>query len=327
MKIDVISGYHGIVEHLEGTYIEVQFAEGIPIKDTHWPDSEVFDVPLETGEKTMITEAVEKAQKSDAVILFVGEDETMVGENLSRTSLDLPGHQKELVKALSKTGKPLVVVLINGHPLSINHSDRQADAILEAWFPGEFGGQAIAEVLFGEYNPGGKLPVTVLRSVGQIPFSFPYKPDSHRGQAKDGPNGTGESRVVTELFPFGHGLSYTTFEYANLNLDGNITTTSGSVSVNFTVQNTGNRAGDVVPQLYVNDEVSSRTVYEWQLRGFKRIHLKKGESTSVSFKIQPKDLELIDDAKNYVVEPGVFNIAIGDSSQDFKLKDSFTIQE
>ena len=317
LKTDVVSGYRGIVEYLKDSNINITFTEGIPLKDANWPDSEVFDVDLVEEEKNKIAEAVEKAAANDAVVVFVGEDETMVGENLSRTSLDLPGHQKELVKALSKTNTPLIVVLINGHPLSINHSDRQADAILEAWFPGEFGGQAIAEVLFGDYNPGGKLPVTMLRSVGQIPFSFPYKPDSHRGQAKDGPNGTGESRVVTELYPFGFGLSYTSFEYSGLKLEGDISTTSGELSVSFQVKNTGERAGDVVPQLYVNDAVSSRTVYEWQLRGFKRIHLKKGESTSVSFKIQPKDLELIDDAKNYVVEPGVFNIAIGDSSQDF----------
>ena len=276
LRNDIISGFEGITNYLKNE-VKVSFTKGIDIKDKHWPDSEVFDVPLDNNEETMINEALTKAQGADAIVLFVGEDEKMVGENLSRTSLDLPGHQKKLLTALSKTGKPLIVVLINGHPLSVNYADRQADAILEAWFPGEFGGQAIAEVIFGSYNPGGKLPVTVLRSVGQIPYNFPYKPHSQRGQAQEGPNGTGDSRVVTELYPFGFGLSYTTFKYSNLKVNADITTSSGQVIISFDVENTGKIAGDVVPQLYVNDETSSLTVYEWQLRGFDRIHLKPNQ--------------------------------------------------
>ncbi len=326
LKTDVISGYAGISKHLKDK-VNVTFAKGIDIKDEHWPDSEVFDVPLNTKEKSMIADALNKAKTADAIVLFVGEDEKMVGENLSRTNLDLPGHQKQLLSALSKTGKPLIVVLINGHPLSTNYADRQADAILEAWFPGEFGGQAIAEVIFGDYNPGGKLPVTVLRSVGQIPYNFPYKPHSQRGQAQDGPNGTGDSRVVTELYPFGFGLSYTTFEYSNLKLSSNITTTTGKVAISFDIENTGKRTGDVVPQLYVNDETSSLTVYQWQLRGFNRIHLKPNEKKTVHFTITPKDLELIDKYKKFSVESGKFNIAIGNSSTDFQLENSFTITE
>ncbi|MEX0316121.1 MAG: glycoside hydrolase family 3 C-terminal domain-containing protein, partial [Allomuricauda sp.] len=259
------------------------------------------------------------------IILFVGEDEKMVGENLSRTDLNLPGHQRKLLDALSKTGKPLVVVLINGHPLTVNHADRQASAILEAWFPGEYGGQAIAEILFGDYNPGGKLPVTMLRSVGQIPHNFPYKPDSQRGQAKDGPNGTGESRVVTELYPFGHGLSYTTFAYSNLNIANNLNTTSGEAIISFSVQNTGQRSGDVVPQLYVNDEVSSLTTYEWQLRGFQRLHLAPGEKKEISFTLKPESLELINEEFQLVTEIGKFNVAVGNSSTDFQLKGTFEI--
>ncbi|WP_208611146.1 glycoside hydrolase family 3 N-terminal domain-containing protein [Maribacter ulvicola] len=327
LQSKIVSGHQGIVEYLKGSKVEVAYEKGVDIKDAHWPDSEVFDVPLETEEEKMIANAVNEAQQSDAVILFLGEDETMVGENLSRTSLDLPGHQKNLLKALSKLDKPLIVVLLNGHPLSINFADRRADAILEAWFPGEFGGQAIAEILFGDYNPGGKLPVTVLRSVGQIPFNFPYKRDSQLGQAKEGPNGTGESRVVTELYPFGYGLSYTSFDYDDLKVHGDISTTAGKLSVSFTVKNTGKIAGDVVPQLYVNDEISSRTTYEWQLRGFKRIHLKPNEMRKVEFEIYPKDLELIDDNRDFVVEKGDFNIAIGNSSKDFRLKDSFKIEK
>ncbi|MFS4454897.1 glycoside hydrolase family 3 N-terminal domain-containing protein [Maribacter sp. 2304DJ31-5] len=326
LQTEIVSGYEGIVDYL-GDKVRVTYSKGMDIKDEHWPDSEVFDVPLNEKEHTMITDALDKSEEADAIVLFVGEDETMVGENLSRTSLNLPGHQRKLLTALSKTGKPLIVVLINGHPLSINYANRQADAILEAWFPGEFGGQAIAEVIFGQYNPGGKLPVTFLRSAGQVPYNFPYKPDSQRGQAKDGPNGTGESRVVTELYPFGHGLSYTTFAYTDLKIKNNCTTTSGQVSINFNVENTGEVAGDVVPQLYVNDEISSLTVYQWQLRGFKRIHLKPKEKKSVTYVIEPHDLQFLNMENKYVVEKGVFHIAIGNSSKDFRLKESFEILE
>ncbi|MDO5980270.1 glycoside hydrolase family 3 N-terminal domain-containing protein [Flavivirga spongiicola] len=326
LRTHTVSGYEGIVNHLKDK-VEVTFAEGIDIKDENWPDSEVFDIPLNDEEKTMIADAVTKAEKTDAIILFVGEEKEMVGENLSRTSLDLPGHQQKLITALSKTGKPLIVVLINGHPLSVNYADRQADAILQGWFPGEFGGQAIAEIIFGNYNPGGHLPVTMLKTVGQIPFNFPYKPNAHAGQAKEGPNGTGKSRIVTELYPFGHGLSYTTFGYSNLKINNKLTTKSGTLTVNFEVENTGDRAGDVVPQFYINDEVSSLTVYKWQLRGFKRIHLKPNEKRTVSFTITPKALEFINLDREFVVEKGVFNIAIGNSSTDFQLKGSFNIDE
>lgn len=326
LEINVISGYDGIVNRLKDK-VEVAYAEGIDVKDENWPDSEVFDVPLNDRESEMIIDAVNKAENADAIILFLGEEKEMVGENLSRTSLDLPGHQKKLLKALDNTGKPLIVVLINGHPLSINYADRKADVILEAWFPGEYGGQALAEIIFGDYNPGGHLPVTMLKTVGQIPFNFPYKPNSHAGQAKDGPNGTGKSRIVTELYPFGHGLSYTSFEYSNLKMDNKLTTTSGALTVSFEVENTGEMAGDVVPQMYVNDETSSLTVYEWQLRGFERVHLKPNEKKIVTYTIHPKDLELINLNKEFVVEKGVFNIGIGNSSQDFQLKEKFIITE
>ena len=322
----IITPYQGIVNYLNDTDINVDFAEGIPIKDPHWPDSEVFDVPLNQREQQMIATACDKAKKTDAIILCLGEDQTMVGENLSRTSLTLPGHQRALFKALVKTGKPIIAVLINGHPLTINHLHRQADAILEAWFPGEYGGEAIASVLFGDENPSGRLPVTMLRSVGQIPYNFPHKPSSQRGQAKSGPNGTGDSRLVTELYPFGYGLSYTTFAYHDLRVKGDISTNKGHLTISFNVKNTGNCTGAVVPQLYVNDVISSRTTYEWQLRGFDKIHLKAGESRKVYFKLYPEDLTMIDIHGNFTVEKGKFNIAIGESSKDFKLQTSFVIK-
>ena len=326
LKTDIISGYRGIKELL-GEDVRVTFSEGIDIKDARWPDSEIFESPLTTRENKMISDAVSKAKKSDAIVLFVGEDEKMVGENLSRTSLNLPGHQQKLLTALSKTGKPLIVVLINGHPLSTNYADRQADAILEAWFPGEYGGQAIAEVIFGAYNPGGKLPVTVLKTVGQIPYNFPYKPYSQSGQAKQGPNGTGESRIVTELYPFGFGLSYTSFNYSNLKIENAISTTNGKVTIHFDVENTGAVKGDVVPQLYVNDVVSSVTFYKWQLRGFKRIHLKPGEKKAVTFILKPDDLTIINKDFKFITEKGEFKISIGNSSKDFQLEGKFQIRQ
>lgn len=324
LRTDIISGYQGIKNYL-GEDVNVTFADGIDIKDDNWPDSEVFDVSLNDRENLMIQNAVLKAKESDAIILFVGEDEKMVGENLSRTNLDLPGHQSKLLEALSETGIPLIVVLINGHPLSTNYADRLADAILEAWFPGEYGGQAIAEIIFGDYNPGGKLPVTVLRTVGQIPFNFPYKPNSQEGQHKIGPNGTGNSRIVTELYPFGYGLSYTSFKYTNLKIDNTITSTSGKVTISFEVENIGERQGDVVPQLYVNDATSSVTIYKWQLKGFKRINLNPGDKKRVNFALHPKDLILINKEFQFVTEKGLFNISIGNSSKDFQLKGSFEI--
>lgn len=326
LGIDVISGYEGIKSYLKGK-VKVDYALGCELKDKNWPDSEVFDNELSSEEKSLMNKAVEKAKNSDVVFLFVGEDETCVGENLSRTSLELPGQQKKLLKALVETGKPVVVILINGHPLILNYGARKASAILEAWFPGEYGGTAIAKTLFGEYNPGGKLPVTIPRSVGQIPFNFPFKPYSQAGQAHDGPNGTGDSRVVTALYPFGYGLSYTSFEYSNLKIDNKLTTLDGEMKVTFTVKNTGKYKGDAVPQLYIHDNVSSVITYDWQLRGFDRIELNPGESKGVSFTVKPEHLQIIDRKMNYITEIGTFKLAIGESSEDIKLKGEFEIKK
>lgn len=332
LKIDVISGYQGIINYLKnkknskGKSIEVAFEEGCNLRNKDWPDSEVLDLDPSKEEQEMINKAVEKAKQADVVLLFVGEDETCVGENLSRTSLDLPSQQKKLVKALLKTGKKIIVTLISGHPLSVNLCDRSADAILAAWFPGEFGGIAIAETLFGEYNPGGKTPVTYLRTAGQVPYNFPYKPYSQKGQAHEGPNGTGDSRIVTELYPFGFGLSYTKFKIDNLKINNQLSTKSGNLTAECTIKNTGKVLGDEVVQLYIQDKYSSVTTYEWQLRGFERVKLKPGETKKLKFKLTPKDLELLNRDMKFVVEPGVFKLRIGNSSVNSQLETEFEIK-
>ena len=247
-----------------------------------------------------------------------------VGESASRTSLDLPGHQLDLVQAVYATGKPVVVVLINGRPMSINWVNKYVPGIIEAWFPGVQGGTAIADVLFGDYNPGGKLTMTFPRTVGQIPFNFPTKPKAQWEGEK--------TRVNGALYYFGHGLSYTTFEYSNLKIDAaarakSVARPSGgrNVTVSVDVKNTGTREGDEVVQLYTRDLVSSVTTYEKNLRGFERVHLKPGETKTVSFTLRPDDLALWDRSMHFVVEPGKFRVMIGSGSEDIRLNGEFEI--
>ncbi len=324
--IDVISGYEGIVAEV-GEKVNVEYAQGCKFFERNtWPLSEVIPVEVSSEEQALMDEAVKKAQSSDLIIAFLGEDDRIVGEARSRTSLDLPGSQRKFLMELKKTGKPIVLVLINGRPLSLNWADRNIPSIVEAWFPGLHGGTAIADVLFGKYNPGGKMPVTTPHSVGQIPYNFPFKPDSQAGQEDESsPNGFGVSRVVGALYPFGYGLSYTTFEYSNLKISPTEGGLQSSIQVSFTLKNTGTVKGDEVPQLYINDEVASVTRYEKMLRGFDRITLEPGEEKEVTFTIKPDDLALYDRNMKFVVEPGKFNVIIGNSSQDEKLTGSFVL--
>ncbi|MCL3780363.1 beta-glucosidase [Prolixibacteraceae bacterium JC049] len=325
LGVHIITGLEGITNELKGK-ANVEYALGAELHDKGWPDTEVMDIEISSEEQALIDEAVAKAKQSDVVIAFMGEDEKMVGENLSRSSLQLPGRQKDLLKALKATGKPVIVVLINGRPLAMNYTDRHLDALMAAWFPGEFGGTAIADVLFGNYNPAGRCASTWPRSIGQIPINFPYKPFSNAGQAKSGPNGVGESRVVEPLYYFGYGLSYTTFEYSELKLENNLTTQGGELKVKCTIKNTGKKGGDEVPQLYIHDEYSSVTTYDWQLRGFDRIHLAPGESKEVEFVVKSKDLSLINRDMKEVVEAGTFQLRVGASSTDIRLKGNFEIK-
>jgi len=298
----------------------VKYTKGCDITDAGWPETEILPLPPTEEERAAIREAREIAAGVDVAVVVVGGDETTVGESHSRTSLDLPGHQLELVKAVYETGTPTVVVLINGRPLTINWIDRYIPSIVEAWFPGEWCGRAVADVLFGNYNPGGKLPVTFPKTVGQIPLNFPFKPGSHAGSKYN-------TRVTGVLYPFGHGLSYTQFDYSDLTITPGEQKTDGTITISATVANVGERKGDEVVQLYIRDKVSSVTTYEKQLRGFERITLEPGGKQTVTFVLAPSDLALLDRNMKWVVEPGIFHVMVGSSSTDIRLEGAFTIRE
>jgi len=316
----------GIKEYL-GNSVTVSYQKGCETIDATWPESEIFPQPLTSSESKEIQDAVDKAQQSDVVIAVLGEEESLVGESRSRTSLDLPGRQLQLLQALQSTGKPVILILINGRPLTINWANKFIPSILEAWFPGKDGGTAIAETIFGDYNPGGKLSTTFPKSVGQIEYNFPFKPGSHAGQPGDGPNGFGKTNVYGSLYPFGYGLSYTSFTYNNLVVSPEIKDMKGSIHVSVDVTNSGKMKGDEVVQLYFKQETSSVTVYETQLRGFERITLNPGETKTVKFILSTDDFRLIDKQMHWVLEPGAYDILIGSSSEDIRQKKQFIIQK
>ena len=323
-NVKVISVLEGMQTYAS-KFATVEYAKGCETIDANWPESELYPQLSSAKELNEIKAAVDKAKLSDVVIAVLGEEETLVGESRSRTSLDLPGKQLQLLQALYETGKPIVLILINGRPLTVNWANKYIPSIIEAWFPGVDGGNAIAEALFGDYNPGGKLPVTFPKSVGQIEYNFPFKPGSHAGQPGDGPNGFGKTNVYGALYPFGHGLSYTTFAYSNLMVTPEKSNSENDISVSVDITNTGKYKGDEVVQLYLKDEVSSVTVYETQLRGFERITLNSGETKRVHFNLKQDDLKLLDKDMKWLVEPGFFEVQIGSSSEDIRLKKRFEV--
>ena len=326
LAVEVTTVVDGLREKLNGK-AEVLYTKGCDLVDAHWPESEIIDYPLSKDEQSEIDKAVAQAQEADVAVVVLGGGQRTCGENKSRSSLDLPGRQLDLLKAVQATGKPVILVLINGRPLSVNWADKFVPAILEAWYPGSKGGTAIADVLFGDYNPGGKLTVTFPKSVGQIPFNFPHKPSSQIDGGKN-PGTKGDmSRVNGALYPFGYGLSYTTFEYSDINISPKVITPNQKVQVRCKVTNTGKRAGDEVVQLYVRDLLSSVTTYEKNLEGFERIHLQPGETKEVSFTLDRKALELLNAKNDWVVEPGDFSIMLGASSEDIRLTGTLTVKE
>lgn len=318
-RLEKVTVLKGLRNYLQGS-VEVDYAKGCDIINEGWPSTEILPEPLSDLEKDGIQNAVEKAEDCDVIIAVLGEDEYRTGESRSRTSLDLPGRQQELLEALYATGKPVVLVLINGQPLTINWADKYIPSILETWFPSCQGGTVIAETLFGDYNPGGKLTVTFPKSVGQIELNFPFKPGSHGSQPGFGPNGSGSTRVFGELYPFGHGLSYTSFEYSDMNVSPLEQGTQGNYTITFNITNTGKRQGDEVVQLYVRDKYSSVIAYDSVLRGFERVSLNPGETKQVTFELTPEDLQLLDRNMQWTVEPGEFEFMIGASSKDIKLR-------
>lgn len=326
LAVEVTTVLEGIRNKVKpGT--EVLYTKGCELVDPNWPESELIRYPLNNEEKQGIEQAVENARKSDAVVIVLGGGSRTCGENKSRSSLELPGRQQELLEAVCATGKPVILVLINGRPLSINWADKFVPSILEAWYPGSQGGKAVADVLFGDYNPGGKLTVTFPKSVGQIPFNFPHKPNSQiDGGRTTGPNGN-MSRVNGALYPFGYGLSYTTFEYSDITVQPAVITANQNVTVKCKITNTGKRAGEEVAQLYVRDVLSSVTTYEKNLCGFERVALEPGETKEVTFTLHPRELQLYNKENQWVVEPGDFKIMVGASSEDIRLNERITVVE
>ena len=295
-----------------GTQIKVSYAEGCKITKEGgkwWDDRSQLNDP--ESDAKLISEAVEVAKASELVILVVGGNEDTNKEAWAdnhlgdRDSLDLVGRQGDLVKAIVETGKPVVVLLINSGPLSINYIAQNVPAVVEGFYLGQETGTAVADVLFGDYNPAGKLTVSFPRSVGQLPIYYNHKPTARRGYLYTSKE---------PLFPFGFGLSYTTFEYSNLKIAPVQIGPSGQAEVSIKVTNTGRREGDEIVQLYIRDIVSSVTRPVLELKDFRRIHLGAGESRTVSFTITPDKLSFLDLNMKRIVEPGMFDVMVGASS-------------
>ena len=320
-----IGGYsdvpHHVVTMLEGIQkkvgdqVKIVHAEGVRITDQGdwWMDEVKLAKPDEN--RARIAEAVKVAQTADAIVLFVGGNAAISREAWDAkhmgdsTSIELVGEQNELAQAMFALGKPVVVVLINGRPYAVAEIAARANALVEGWYLGQEGGTAMADVLFGDANPGGKLPVTIARSVGQLPLFYNQKPSAHRGYAFD---------TAAPLFPFGFGLSYTTFDIGAPRLSAASIDADGSVKVSVDVRNTGKVEGDEVVQLYVRDVVSSVTRPVKELKGFKRVTLKPGAATTVDFTLDREAFALWDKDMKRVVEPGEFTIYAGSNSVDLK---------
>lgn len=323
----LLGGYSGVpkqnvtvlegIQEKVGHRARVIFSEGCKITvGGSWNQDEV--VPSEPEEdRQAIGEAVEVTKKADVIVLAIGGNEQTSREAWSlqhmgdRANLDLIGRQEELVRAMIGTGKPVIVFLFNGRPLSINYVSQNVPVIYECWYLGQETGRAVAEVLFGDHNPGGKLPITFPRSVGQVPVFYNYKPSARRGYLFD---------EVSPLYAFGYGLSYTSFVLKNLRLTKRRIKPGGSTRALIDVTNTGKREGTEVVQMYIRDLVSSVTRPVKELKGFCKVRLKPSETTTVALDITPDELSFYDRHMKYVVEPGEFEIMVGNSSRDVDLQ-------
>ncbi|MFC1493923.1 glycoside hydrolase family 3 N-terminal domain-containing protein [Thermodesulfobacteriota bacterium] len=308
--VDILQG----IKNRAGSGREVLYAEGCKITETD-PTAFTFEEPkMADPEKNAkrIREAIKVAKKADVIILALGGNEftsreAWIGHLGDRGSLDLLGNQNDLVKEMLKLKKPVVVFLTHGRPNSINYIAENVPAILEGWYLGQEGGNAVADVLFGDYNPGGKLPLSVPRSVGQLPIFYNHKPTARRGYIDS---------EKEPLYPFGWGLSYATFEYANLKLTPDKIGIMGKTRVTVDVTNSGKIKGDEVVQLYIRDEVSSITRPVKELKGFRRVSLEQGETKSIEFLLGPEELSFLNRDMHRVVEPGTFKIMAGGNSVD-----------
>jgi beta-glucosidase len=275
----------------------------------------MWDAGVTDDSSARIDEAAALATRSDAAIVVAGIEE---GEFRDRAKLGLPGRQEELIRRVADTGKPVVVVLVGGSAITMSSWIDRAGAVLDAWYPGEQGGDAIADMLFGDANPAGRLPITFAMSEGQLPLSYDHKPT---GRGDDYVDLTG-----MPLFPFGFGLSYTTFAYSNLRIDPQAMGVAATASVHCTVKNTGTRAGDEVAQLYIRDVLASVARPVIELKGLQRVTLAPGESKDVTFPLGPDRLRMLDRDRKWIVEPGVFRVMIGASSKDIRLRGELTVR-
>ena len=310
----VVSVLEGLQTTSQGRF-QVDYAEGVRLTETRcWSCDEVKLVPADVNRK-LIAEAVETALRSEVVVMVLGENEQLSREAWAdnhlgdRASLDMVGQQEELARAIFALGKPTVVILLNGRPLSVNYLAANAPALIEGWYLGQETGNAVADVLFGIVNPGGKLPVSFARSVGQLPVYYNRKPTSRRGYLFDS---------TAPLYPFGFGLSYTTFDVSAPRFGRDSIRLGDNVQVSVDVANTGRRAGDEVVQLYVRDDEASITRPLIELKRFQRVTLQPGERRTVTFELKPDDLALWNMDMKRVVEPGTFTISAGPNSVDLK---------
>jgi beta-glucosidase len=308
--VPIISILEGIKNKVSAA-TQIHYAKGCDVKDSS---------------RDGFAEAVAAAQKSDVVILVMGDKagltpDCTTGESRDRAELNLPGVQDELVEAVYAVGKPVVLVLVTGRPLAITWAAEHIPAIVEAWLPSEEGANAIADVLFGDVNPGGKTTISFPRGVGQIPVYYNHKPSGGRSHW----SGDYVELSTKPLFPFGYGLSYTTFGYGNLQITPEGAAAGGHVTISFDLANTGAREGDEIAQLYIRDAAASVTRPVKELKAFKRVSLKAGESKRVSFDLHVNQLGFYNPAMDFVVEPGTINVMIGASSEDIRLEGTFEI--
>lgn len=321
LSVPVLEG----IKNAAGNEVNILYARGSNISDDldFAKKVNVFGMRIDIDERSpevMLREAVNTARRADVVVAVVGEASEMSGESGNRTNLDIPEEQKKLIRALAQTGKPLVLVTMSGRPLTMEEENSLADAILQVWHPGVEAGNAIADVLFGDYNPSGKLTMTFPRNVGQVPIYYAHR-NTGRPQAGDtfekfktnyldAPN--------SPLFPFGYGLSYTTFEYSDVSLSNSTISAGETLEAKVTVTNTGEYDGEEVVQLYIRDVVTSITRPVKELKGFQKIFLKAGESKEVSFTLSEEDLKFYNYNLDFVAEPGEFIVFIGTSSDEVK---------
>lgn len=315
----------GIQSKAKELGVDVIYSEGCKITvGGRWEEDAVV-VPTPEENRVRIAQAVKDVEDAEVIVLAIGGNDQTSREAWSahhmgdRTELDLFGEQDELVDAMVATGKPVIALVVNGRPLSINNVAEKAQGIFECWYLGQEGGNAVAEVLFGEYNPGGKLPISIPKSVGQLPVYYNHRPSARRGFLFDD---------AKPLFTFGYGLSYTSFELSNAKLNESTIRAEGSTSVSVDVTNTGDCEGSEVVQMYIRDCFSSVTRPVKELKGFQKVWLKPGETKTLSIPITKKSLAFYDISMNYVVEPGDFDIMIGTSSRDEDLtKLTLTVKE